>query len=107
MATLATTKLAATMNVLHSRIEPLTPAARRSLNRVLRRLDDDERSTLVLLDAVGKRDWDMVDGTRRVWHFTASGDFGWNDISDHELDAVVARAEQLIGRDIEPGEASA
>jgi hypothetical protein len=96
------TALAKEMGVRYSQnLRPLTPATRRKLNEILRDLDVEERATLVLLNAAGGYDWHMVDGVRRVWHFTESGHVGWNNLSDRSLDQIVAQAESLIGREIE------
>lgn len=95
------TALARESGVRHAdNLEPLTPAARRALNGILRDLDAEERETLVLLNAVGRWDWHLVDGTRRIWHLTAGGRISWNMLSDANEGAVLSRAERLVGREI-------
>jgi hypothetical protein len=95
------TKLAREMGVKYSpTIDKFEGKASRKLNKVLRDLDSDERKTLVIVSAAGEWDWHMVDGTRRVWHFSHGGRMSWNDIGWDRVDAVIADAERLIGHEI-------
>jgi hypothetical protein len=95
------TKLAREMGVRHTdRLEPLTDKARTALNRVLRDLNGVEASALVISNGFGRWDWHMVDGERRVWHFTVTGRTAWNMLSDRDLDRMLGEAERLLGREI-------
>lgn len=79
-------------------MDPLSPQARVAVNKVLNDLDEEEREGLVIMGAVGRWDWHMVDGTDRIWHFTASGSTSWNLLTHNSEAIVLRRAYQLRER---------
>lgn len=91
-----TTRLAEEMGVIEAPgLDPLSHTAKFALNKVLRDLDDEEREELVIMGAVGPWDWHMVDGTGRIWHFTADGRTSWNMLNDRNEMIVLERAARL------------
>jgi hypothetical protein len=91
------TKLAVELGVVCSpSLEPLTTGAKRALNKILRELDSEERSHLVLLNAAGEWSYHLVDGTSRIWHLTRGGGFTWNMLSNQHAETILSRAGKII-----------